>query len=191
MRESGSPGGKPAWGRRGRRGRRRRFPLLRELYLREPTRPSLGCRTTQRMFAKSEAGEGRDSVSLERGPPRELSERALRPQAWGRPPPGRPFARPAEPQAPAAQAEGALRLCFGVHSGPLLCAPWAQLLTGVRGGGGFLCRQEGHPLRWGPTSHRSSDGHTVLPGAGDRRSQVAFRRARAEGPWLVGANNAS
>lgn len=58
-------------------------------------------------------------------------------------------------------------------------------------GGGFLCRREGHPLRWGPASHRSSDGHTVLPGAGDRRSQVAFRRARAEGPWLVGANGAS
>lgn len=58
-------------------------------------------------------------------------------------------------------------------------------------GGGFLCRREGHPLRWGPASHRSSDRRTVLPGAGNRRGQVAFRRARAEGPWLVGANGAS
>lgn len=43
--------------------------------------------------------------------------------------------RLAESQAPAAQAEGALRLYFGVHSDPLLCAPVGMAPNRSAGGG--------------------------------------------------------
>lgn len=111
----------------------------------------------------------------------------MRPQAWGRPPPGRPFAWPAEPQAPAAQAEGALRLCFGVHSGPLLCAPWAQLLTGVRGGGASSADErvtlsDGAPRA---TVHQTGALSYPAQGTGAAKSLSDVRAQRGHGSWAL------